>query len=114
MLGEQLWHKVHFCEACRRAHKQWCVVHESDEGLPPSDSEITWTVQRYLDDPSFSGVVPEEVEACINAGKDTAAIMHLKVANPNAEIALLRRYVHFRKKKASYEAVMASHLLEAR
>jgi len=86
---------VMYCGACRAAHVAWCKEHGSSEGLPPTKAELEWILARNFGDLHLTCSLTLEARTLLDQGKEFAAVIALKKANPMIEVAALRAHVRF-------------------
>lgn len=107
MVGERLIRKTAFCRPCRKSHVAWCLQQGSSEGLPPDPIAFERILGHYFGRQVVVDTIPEGVQALLDAGREAAAILHLKRANPHLEFESLRRHVWFRRRADAIEAARA-------
>ncbi|QDQ25162.1 hypothetical protein FNU76_01640 [Chitinimonas arctica] len=106
MRGEALWRTVRYCPECRAQHLEWCTMHACTTGLPPTRMELESLFKRHFGQKNYEYTTPPEVHRLLLEGGDVRAIKMLKTANPDVEIADLRLYATYLRKKAAYEKAL--------
>ncbi|MDQ1921333.1 hypothetical protein [Massilia pseudoviolaceinigra] len=105
---DEIIYRMHYCNACRRAHLLWAVENKSDAGLPHLADEFERVLRLRFGMETSVTNVPPAVHDLMHAHKLVDALKLLQRANPGVEIPELRAHMRYLSRGAELEqAILA-------
>ncbi|WP_027710305.1 hypothetical protein [Zooshikella ganghwensis] len=93
--------RIMYCTKCREAHLLWTKLHNSQNGLAPSDEQHKAYIESLKRKIGYPAIIPPKALGLIENGQLNQAIKLLKVKNPKSSFSSIKAFVMAQHSKLS-------------